>query len=200
MDLSSFIDTSSNTSLKHEGEYLIAGDKVKFPIKNSIPRFNSSDNYAEAFGLQWNTFKNTLLDSHTKTDYAESRLETAIGQPLSSIRGLKVLEAGSGSGMFTEILLKYGAKVYSFDFSNAVDANYENNMPNDDLTLFQADIRNIPFPDEFFDISICLGVLQHTPNTLDSMIELARILKTDGKLIVDHYKHHIGHFLSLIHI
>ncbi|MDB4112463.1 class I SAM-dependent methyltransferase [bacterium] len=197
MDFNSFIDISSNAHLKHEGEYLIASEKIKFPIKNSIPRFNSSDNYAEAFGLQWNTFKNTLLDSYTKSDYAESRLETALGQSLSSIQGLKVLEAGSGSGMFTEILLKYGAKVYSFDFSNAVDANYDNNMPNEDLTLFQADIRNIPFPDEFFDLSICLGVLQHTPNTLDSMIELTRVLKTDGKLVVDHYKHHIGHFASL---
>ena len=65
MDFNSFIDISSNAHLKHEGEYLIASEKIKFPIKNSIPRFNSSDNYAEAFGLQWNTFKNTLLDSYT---------------------------------------------------------------------------------------------------------------------------------------
>jgi ubiquinone/menaquinone biosynthesis C-methylase UbiE len=197
MDLYHFISPSSGSPLYPQNDRLESKTGEIFHVHNSIPRFNNSHNYAEAFGLQWNTFKDTLLDSYSKTNYAESRLETALGQPLSSINGLKVLEAGSGSGMFTEILLKYGAQVYSFDFSNAVEANFDNNMPHESLTLFQADIRNIPFEDNFFDIAICLGVLQHTPSTLGSLLELTRVLRLGGRLAVDHYKHHIGHFTSL---
>ena len=197
MDLQHFVSPSSGSHLSPKNNSLRSIDGETFLLHNSIPRFNNSDNYAEAFGLQWNTFKDTLLDSYSKTNYAESRLETALGQPLSSINGMKVLEAGSGSGMFTEILLKYGAKVYSFDYSNAVEANFANNMPNQNLTLFQADIRNIPFEDNFFDIAICLGVLQHTPSTLESITELTRVLRPAGRLVIDHYKHHIGHFTSL---
>jgi SAM-dependent methyltransferase len=116
---------------------------------------------------------------------------------LTELRGKKILEAGSGAGRFTEVLLKYGAHVYSFDFSGAVEANFNNNMPNDDLTIFQDDIREIPFENDFFDISLCLGVLQHTPNTFDSIKELNRVLKKGGLLVIDHYKSHIGHYLSL---
>ena len=58
----------------------------------------------------------------------------------------KVLEAGSGAGRFTEILLKYGAVVDSFDYSSAVEANAKNNGHHDNLVLVQADIRKMPFP------------------------------------------------------
>ena len=169
-------------------EYKIIGD---------IPRFVSSENYSTAFGIQWNKFQKTQLDSYTKKNITEKRLQTAIGMPLTELKGKKILEAGSGAGRFTEILLKYGAHVYSFDYSGAVEANFANNMPNNDLTIFQADIREIPFQDEFFDVSLCLGVLQHTPNTFNSIKELNRVLKKGGLLIIDHYKFHIGHYLSL---
>ena len=59
---------------------------------------------------------------------SEDRLRTALPVPLESIKGLKIIEAGSGAGRFTEVLLKHGAIVYSFDLSNAV-SNFANNMP-----------------------------------------------------------------------
>ena len=121
----------------------------KYTVIEDIPRFVESENFASPFGLQWNTFKKAQLDSYTKTSMSEDRLRTALQMPLESIKGLKIIEAGSGAGRFTEILLKYGAIVYSFDLSNAVSANYENNMPHENLTIFQGDIENIPFKDSF---------------------------------------------------
>ena len=76
-----------------------------------------------------------------------------------------VLEVGSGAGRFTEILLKHGAIVHSIDYSNAVDANAINNGHHENLTLVQADIRRIPFPKAIYDYVVCLGVIQHTPNS-----------------------------------
>ena len=197
MDLKHFFSVKTKLPYKELEASLITEKNEKIHIINGIPRFVSSENYGAAFGLQWNMFSQTDLDSFTKKPFSKNRLETALGQPLETIRGLKILEAGSGAGRFTEVLLKYGAEIYSFDLSNAVEANYKNNVPHRNLTLFQGDIMDIHFQDEFFDISLCLGTLQHTPDTAESIRELTRVLKKGGKLVIDHYKFHLGHYLSL---
>ena len=51
----------------------------------------------------------------------------------------------------------------------------------------QADIRFIPFPQKYYDYVFCLGVLQHTPNTEESINNLWKMLKLGGKLYIDHY-------------
>ena len=169
----------------------------KYTIKEGIPRFVINENFTSSFGLQWNQFQKTQLDSHTNTTMSEDRLRTALPMPIESIKGLKIIEAGSGAGRFTEVLLKYGAIVYSFDLSNAVSANYANNMPHKNLTIFQGDIEDIPFSDNFFDISICLGVMQHTRDFSKSLKEISRVTKVGGIISFDHYKTHIGHYTSL---
>jgi len=171
--------------------------KQDFFLKDNIPRFVDSEKYTAAFGLQWNKYKTIQLDSVNKTNMSEDRVRSALPIPLESIKGLKVIEAGSGAGRFTEILLKYGALVYSFDLSDAVSANYTNNMPHRNLTIFQGDIEDIPFEDNFFDISLCLGVMQHTRDFSCSLKELARVTKDSGIITFDHYKKHIGHYTSL---
>lgn len=169
----------------------------KYVLKDDIPRFVENENFASPFGLQWNTFRKVQLDSYTKTSMSEDRIRTALPIPLESIKGLRILEAGSGAGRFTEILLKYGAIVYSFDLSDAVLANYANNMPDNKLTIFQGNIEDIPFKDNFFDISLCLGVMQHTRSFSSSLKEIVRVTKRGGLISFDHYQTHIGHYTSL---
>jgi ubiquinone/menaquinone biosynthesis C-methylase UbiE len=196
MDLLNFTSPGTDKPLRISGSALIEGDE-RYEIVRGVPRFVTSQNYAAAFGLQWNTFKKTQFDSDTGKNITEKRLEESLGRPLATLKNLKVLEAGCGSGRFTEILLKYGAVVYAFDYSNAIDANCDNNMPNPNLTLFQADIRRIPFRADFFDVVICLGVLQHTPSTSQSVAELTRVLNDEGTIVCDHYPMHAGLFTSL---
>ena len=74
MDLSNFICPITKQSLQKSENTLIAHD-VCHEIKGDIPRFVASDNYAEAFGLQWNTFKLTQFDSYTNSPVTEKRLE-----------------------------------------------------------------------------------------------------------------------------
>ena len=92
----------------------------------------------------------------------------------------RVLEA-------TEMLLKYGAIVRSFDYSNAVEVNAKNNGHYDNLILVQADIRKIPFVKLNYDYVFCLGVLQHTPSLEESIKCLWEMVKPGGTLIIDNY-------------
>jgi 2-polyprenyl-3-methyl-5-hydroxy-6-metoxy-1,4-benzoquinol methylase len=105
---------------------------------------------------------------------------------LANLKDKKVLEAGSGAGRFTEILLKYDAVVDSFDYSTAVEANAKNNGYHKRLVLVQADIRKMPFPKESYDYVLCLGVLQHTPNPEESIQCLWDMVRPGGALVVDH--------------
>ena len=168
-----------------EDELVNAGDR--FPIVRGIPRFVSADNYAADFGAQWKRFPKTQLDLSMGMSLSEDRLRRCIGTELSQVRGRKVLEAGSGAGRFTEVLLKYGALLDSFDYSDAVDANGANNGSGD-FTLVQADIRSMPFEPDSYDYVVCLGVLQHTPDTEESINDLWKMVAPGGQLIIDHYR------------
>ena len=128
-------------------------------------------------------------------DLSRVRLERCLGCSLESIVGLTVLEAGSGAGRFTEHLAKYCKILYSFDLSSAVFANALNSARFDNLTLVQADILAMPFKKESFDLVVCLGVLQHTPSTTDSIKALWEMVSPGGRLVLDHYIYSLGNVL-----
>lgn len=165
-----------------------------YPIINEIPRLTELSNYSDSFGYQWNIFEKTQLDSYTKTTISEDRVKIATGwKNLKEVTG-NLLEAGSGAGRFTEILVKTSANIFSFDFSNAVEANYRNNNLAKNLRIFQGDIYSIPFKNQSFDHVFCLGVIQHTPNSEKAFRSLASKVKPGGYLYIDHYAlkwHHI---------
>ena len=187
-DLSTLRDPRDGAPLIQEADALVAGDGVRYPIVDGIARFVAPSNYADDFGTQWNNFPATQLDSTTGLPISHDRLARCLKGELNGIAGKCVLEAGSGAGRFTEILLAAGAKVDSFDYSSAVAANAANNGTSDRLTLAQADIRHIPFAKASYDYVICLGVLQHTPCPEDSIAALWQMVKPGGRLVIDHYR------------
>lgn len=159
----------------------------KIIIKNAIPRFVPDKNYADSFSLQWNYFRSTQLDSFTKKPFTRNRFLQTTKWTDAELKGKTVLEAGSGAGRFTEIFAAAGAKVVSFDYSNAVEANYRNNAHKGDAMFFQGDIFDIPFPDASFDFVFCHGVLQHTPNPEQAFYALEKKVKPGGRISIDIY-------------
>ena len=177
-----------------EGELVCHACSVRYPVVGGIPRFVSVENYAGSFGYQWNMHSKTQLDSYTGLPISHNRLFTVTGWS-KQLKGERILEAGSGAGRFTEVLLQTGADVFSFDYSNAVDANWKNNGHMHNLHLFQGDIFNIPLPQASFDKVICLGVLQHTPDPEKAFMSLAKFVKPGGELIIDVYRADVVSYL-----
>lgn len=169
----------------------------RFPVVNGIPRLVEMDNYSTSFGFQWNKHRQTQLDSYSGLSLSRDRLLVGTGwKTLADASGLKVLEAGSGAGRFTEVLAGTGAQVWSFDYSNAVEANAANNGAAPNLTLFQGDIYRMPFADGSFDWVLCLGVIQHTPDPAASFRSLASKVRPGGWLAIDVYTRSLGHALQ----
>jgi 2-polyprenyl-3-methyl-5-hydroxy-6-metoxy-1,4-benzoquinol methylase len=159
-----------------------------YPIVAGIPRFVPQSSYAEAFGLQWKRYRLTQLDSHTGTTITRERLRRCLGDQLwEELRDKQVLEAGCGAGRFTEHLLDRGGVVTSIDLTDAVEANRDSFPISARHRVAQADIFGLPFHPQQFDVVLCLGVLQHTPDPACAIAALWEYVSPGGLLVIDHY-------------
>jgi len=167
---------------------LVCAQGCSYPVVKNVPRIVPASSYADGFGLQWKKFRKTQLDSYTKTTISRDRLARCLGGSLENVRGKTVLEVGCGAGRFTELLLGAGAaNVFAVDLSAAVEANYENCGNADHYFVCQADARHLPVEPHSFDFVVCLGVIQHTPDSEETIAGLTRYLKPGGTLVIDHY-------------
>ena len=189
------VEPSSGGALFFTEGALASENGKRFPIIEGIPRFVTGPNYTRAFGDQWNRFPRTQLDSYTGIQLSAKRIQRCLRSGLDELNGKLVLEAGSGAGRFTEVLLAHGAIVDSFDYSHAVLANFANNGSNRRLTLVQADLFNMPFRRAEYDAVVCLGVLQHTSDPDRGIRELWERVKPGGILVFDHYRRKLRNYL-----
>ena len=186
----SLINPANHSVLRQNGTSYIDEKGNQFPVVNNVLRFVPNDNYTASFGFQWNKFQKTQIDRESKASaFSKERFFAVTGWDKEDLAGKNVLEAGSGAGRFTQVVLDYTkANLYSFDYSDAVSANYRNNGHHGNrLHLFQASIYEIPFPDNSFDKVFCFGVLQHTPDFEKSVKCLIDKVAPGGELIVDFY-------------
>jgi len=165
-----------------------------FAVVGEIPRFVPKENYAESFGLQWNRFASTQIDSNVGTTRSEVRFreETLWGE--KDLTGKLVLDAGCGSGRFSEIALKLGASLIAVDYSSAVEASKQNLSAPDKL-IIQGDLAALPILNQTFDFIYCIGVLQHTSEPAKIVKELLRCLKIDGEITLTFYENSSWHVL-----
>jgi SAM-dependent methyltransferase len=192
--LLAYINPKTQNKLRLLVDRLEDENGEKFPVIEGIPRFTGAMNYADNFGFQWNTFTKTQIDvlqGSNSSTLSEDRFFAQTEWKNLNLEGINILEAGSGAGRFSHIILsKTLGTLYSFDYSNAVMANQANNrhIAPDRFHLFQASIYEIPFPDHSFDKVICFGVLQHTPDFEGSIKSLISKLKPKSEIIVDFYR------------
>lgn len=157
-----------------------------YPITDFIPRFVPEQNYARSFGVEWTVHSRTQYDATSGFAVSRDRFEKET-RWARDLRGELVLEVGSGSGRFTTHALQTGATVVSFDYSEAVEANYGSNGKHMNLLLVQASVYEMPFRLDCFDRAFCFGVLQHTPDPRRAFSSIVRHLKPGGRIAADVY-------------
>jgi 2-polyprenyl-3-methyl-5-hydroxy-6-metoxy-1,4-benzoquinol methylase len=175
----------------------------RYPATLGIPRLVVSESaYTDAFGEQWNKYRTTQLDSYTGSTITRDRLRRCLGEELwarlQGVDGVSVLETGCGAGRFTEVLLALpGACVTSTDLSSAVDANQVNCPPSPRHRVLQCDIYRLPFVPAGFDVVLCLGVVQHTPDPEATIAALYAHVKPGGWLVIDHYAPSVSQYTKV---
>ena len=158
----------------------------KYPIVDNIPRFVELENYADSFGFQWNLFNKTQHDKYNKYNHSKKRFETETSWENTDLENNIVLDAGCGSGRFTEIALSKGAKVIALDLSNAVESCYNNMIElgydESSFIVVQASFYNMPIKSGALDKAFSLGVLQHTPDPSKSLKSICRLVRRKGEV------------------
>jgi SAM-dependent methyltransferase len=174
---------------KQEGAEIMEGTLTcrndhAYTIVNAVPRLIRSDDYVDTFSFQWNKFSKVQLDIYNGTTESETTLVEKTGFHEDEVKDKLMLDAGVGSGRFSEVVSRWGGEVVGIDLSYAVDAAYRNIGSRPNVHIIQADIFNLPFKENTFDYIFSVGVLHHTPDTEQAFKRLVPLLKPDGEIAI----------------
>jgi ubiquinone/menaquinone biosynthesis C-methylase UbiE len=104
------------------------------------------------------------------------------------VRGCKhILDAGCGNGRYLRLLLKQAdpdAVLVGCDLSAGMLQRAKQRLKSDRPVFLSADLTRLPYSDGYFDAAVCGWVLEHLPDPLVGLTELARVLRPGGKLLL----------------
>jgi SAM-dependent methyltransferase len=137
----------------------------------------------------------TLIDS-------EHRARYHFGAQV--VAGQEVLDASCGVGYGIEILSRAGASaVTGVDISAEAIAAAKDRFGEFATALEEADLRDLPFKDNSFDVVVSFETIEHVEEPREALAELDRVLRPGGILVIsspnpDGYiggnEHHVHEF------
>ena len=97
--------------------------------------------------------------------------------------GERVLDLGCGAGRFVAALREAGAEPVGVELAEAALERARANAPGADLRLV-ADDGSLPLEHASVDLVWCSEVLEHVPDTAHLLLEVRRVLRPGGRLLV----------------
>jgi len=125
----------------------------------------------------------------------ERMIEATI-EKIDPSKGDKVLDIGCGRAVDDVKIAAKGGKPVGLEPSRTMLSHCKNCISENeaDIALVQGIGENLPFKDNSFDWVMCKGALDHFPDPYQTIKEISRILKPNGKAVVS-----IANFESLGH-
>lgn len=145
--------------------------KIILPEKNMLTRTNDVDYY------YWN-YKFPIK-------YVQLYRFKMIAKLLGDKKYPRLLETGTGSGIFLPELSSHCEKLYASDIHPYFD-NIENLLKRYNVKNFEVKSQSIEktdYPDNYFDAIVAVSVLEFVDDIQAAIKEIKRILKKDGVFI-----------------
>ena len=114
------------------------------------------------------------------------RLFMSVAGKGQSLEGLRILDLGCGMGGLSVALAREGAVVQPYDYNPAYCQITRLRGQRYDLQLrpVNGGGEHLPFESGFFDIIVCMDVLEHVQRPQDLLAETNRCLKPGGLLYI----------------
>ncbi|MCX5090339.1 class I SAM-dependent methyltransferase [Streptomyces sp. NBC_00365] len=124
----------------------------------------------------------------TRYDTFKYRLEPHIPGCLDGldVAGRRVLEIGLGQGAESEQLIRRGALWTGVDLTETSVERVRTRLTQRNLPwegLHRANVLDLPFPADSFDLVFSHGVLHHVPDIMAAQREIHRVLRPGGELV-----------------
>jgi len=123
--------------------------------------------------------QNFYIYSHSSVPWQQKILVEFL-KSISIKRNWNCLDAGCGIGNNLFTLSEFFDRIIACDISQQALNYAEERFKNSRINFIQADIKNLPFKDNFFDIVICTEVLEHIDDLTQARNELFRVLKKEN--------------------
>lgn len=145
-----------------------------------------------AFEKDWNSYSD-LIDARKEAPDWEivRQVRLTHWQEFFRIKpGQRVLDAGCGNGDYTVLACQAGASVWAFDLSPRMVENTRRRLSRNKVSVEELAIGSVTainYPDKFFDVVMCLAVIDHVPDSQrqHAVNELARVLRPGGALYIN---------------
>ena len=177
-----------------------------YPIEDGIPLLYPASYQNNPYGMDYiEHYKNdaVLFDYFEKrecgaTEHDEVRLREYITS-LINPKGEYLLDAGAGGGWVAKAFLNNYEKIISFDISKDNVSKIDKSLQSNKHYPITGDLLHTPFKSESFDQIILSEVIEHIVDPASLVLEMDRILKPGGRLIISTpYKEQIQ-FSQCIH-
>jgi len=98
----------------------------------------------------------------------------------------KVLDVGCGTGYTTEAILRTPShgEVVGIDLTPGQLRKSKEKLKSEKFALVRGDAENLPFRENIFNAAISVGAIEYFPNPKNAIREMARVVKSDGKVAI----------------
>jgi ubiquinone/menaquinone biosynthesis C-methylase UbiE len=108
---------------------------------------------------------------------------------LKAIPHGKLLDVACGPGVMVETCVGEGFEYFGLDISKEMIAECRKRFADlDDAHFYIGKMQNLPFPDDCFDVLLCMGGLEYVPaaEEVAARLEMIRVVRPGGLLMVSH--------------
>jgi len=144
--------------------------------QTSVGTDDFSPDIQHTFGEEWQEFPK-ILEEHEREfngyfDVAD----------LEALADRRVCDLGCGNGRWATLLQHKAGELVLVDFSEAVFVARKNLAEATNALFFMADIKQLPFRNDFADLIYCIGVLHHLPT--HALSEVRGLAKFAPRLLI----------------
>ncbi|MFC1915489.1 class I SAM-dependent methyltransferase [Chloroflexota bacterium] len=124
----------------------------------------------------------------TATENNETNLRL-MAERLKIKPGARILDVGTGTGVFLPFLLSEigsNGQIVALDIAEEMLSKARAKGFNGNIDYLNADVTNVPLPDETFDNVVCYSSFPHFQDKSKALGEINRVTKSGGRLLICH--------------